>query len=181
MIDFSVLFPSYQNKTRVLIASKNAEVARCIFHTLEFYEKNFDFLLQDGSTRNSGEDFIFHESDSLEIATQFKPNIVLLTSEIAEDKVSEIAKNITGGGVLVYPENFENSLDQVQNYFRKLPYSPTNFSVQHNTLLVSTEMGEIALQTLDQNLALDLQGIQLFIQQFGIMEEDFYDPLLNFQ
>lgn len=181
MIDFSLLFPTYQDKTRVLIASNNAEVARCIFHTLKFYDKNFDFLLKDGSSRNSGEDFIFLESDSLEIATQFKPNIVLLTSEIAQDKVSEIAKNITGGGVLVYPERFEDSLDQVQNYFRKLPYSPTDFSIKNNTLLVSTEMGEIALQTLDQNLALDLQGIQLFIQQFGIMEEDFYDPLLNFQ
>ncbi|MEC5157186.1 hypothetical protein [Chryseobacterium sp. MP_3.2] len=181
MIDFSVLFPTYQVKTRVLIASNNAEVARCIFHTLEFYQKNFDYLLENGSNKNSGEDFIFLESNSVEIATQFKPNIVLLTSEIVEDNVGEIAKNITGGGVLVYPEKFENLLDHVQNYFRKLPYSPTDFSVKNNTLSVSTEMGEIALQTLDQKLALDLQGIQFFNQQFGIMEEDFYDPLLNFQ
>ena len=181
MIDFSDIFPSFKDKTRVLICSDQPEVAKCVFHILEFYEKDFDFLLQDQSQKNSGEDFIFLESSALEIAAQFKPNIVLITSEIPKTKVSEIAQNITGGGVLVYPEKFENLLDSLQNYFRKLPFQPSKVLPTNGILILETEMGEIPLQTLNEDLMTDIKGIQLLSQQFGVMEEDFYDPILSFK
>jgi hypothetical protein len=180
MRDFSDSFPSFKDKTRVLICSNQVEVAKCIFHTLEFYNKDFDYLLQDHSQKNSDEDFIFLESSTLEIAAQFKPNIVLVTSEVPEDKISEIAKNITGGGVLIYPEKFENILEPLQNYFRKLPFLPAQVILKNGHLFLDTEMGEIPLQSKNENLMTEIKGIQLLSQQFGIMEEQFYDPILSF-
>ena len=48
-------------------------------------------------------------------------------------------------------------------------------------ILISTEMGEIPLASGDANLVKNINGIKLLCQQFGIMEEDFYEAMMSFE
>ena len=48
-------------------------------------------------------------------------------------------------------------------------------------LILTTALGEIPLISTDESLIKNLDGIQLLCQQFGVMEEEFYEPVMNFQ
>ena len=42
-------------------------------------------------------------------------------------------------------------------------------------------MGEIPISTVDENLIKNIDGVKLLSQQFGVMEEDFYEPVMSFE
>ena len=73
------LLNSSKHKTRVLILTSCAEIAKLVLHVLNFNEKNFDFHLDNGESEESGNDFVILETFDLEKASAFKPNIVLIT------------------------------------------------------------------------------------------------------
>ena len=81
---------------------------------------------------------------------------------------------------MVYPENMEETVDEAENYFRKLSFSNAEFKTEGEKILISTEMGEIPLASGDANLVKNINGIKLLCQQFGIMEEDFYEAMMSF-
>ena len=65
-------------------------------------------------------DFVILETSDLQKAADFKANIGLISDEMGSGNLTSIIKNITAGGILVYPENMEETVDEAENYFRKL-------------------------------------------------------------
>ena len=90
-------------------------------------------------------------------------------------------EHIVSGGVLVFPQNLENTVENTGQFFRKLSFD--DFEIQKNNGIVelSTEIGKIPLPFSDEILLKNLKGIKLICQQFGVLEEDFYEPLMSFE
>lgn len=168
------------NKTRVLVLSSQPSVAKLLLAVLHFHEKDFDFYLEDGSFENSDNDFVILESSDLAKAASFEPNIVLITSEISDDKVSSVIEKITPGGVLVYYSHLSDIAEESNNFFRKLEFTGTDFLKIGSAFTLRTNIGEIPISTSDENLIKNIDGIKLLSQQFGVMEEDFYEPVMSF-
>ena len=181
MTDFSEITAYSQHKTRVLIYSSYPKNAELVLHVLDFFGKKTDYILANGNSRTEDNDFVILETSDLQKATDFKANIALISDEMNSENLSLILKNITAGGVLVYPENSEKTVSEAENYFRKLSFSDAEFKTEGEKILISTEMGEIPLGSSDANLVKNINGIKLLCQQFGIMEEDFYEAMMSFE
>ena len=180
MTDFSEISAYSQHKTRVLIYSSYPKTAKLVLHVLDFFGKNTDFILSNGKSKTADCDFVILETSDLQKAADFKANIALISNEMGSGNLPSILKNITAGGILVYPENMEETVDEAENYFRKLSFSNAEFKTEGEKILISTEMGEIPLASGDANLIKNINGIKLLCQQFGIMEEDFYEAMMSF-
>ena len=181
MTDFSEISAYSQHKTRVLIYSSYPKTAERVLHVLDFFGKNTDFILSNGKSKTADCDFVILETSDLQKAADFKANIALISNEMGSGNLTSIIKNITAGGILVYPENMEETVDEAENYFRKLSFSNAEFKTEGDKILINTEMGDIPLACGDANLIKNINGIKLICQQFGIMEEDFYEALMSFE
>ncbi|MBH1959105.1 MAG: hypothetical protein I8H68_03240 [Flavobacteriia bacterium] len=181
MTDFSVISAYSQYKTRVLIYSSHQPVANFIIYVLNFFEKDFDYFLEKGDKKQTDSDFVILETSDLQKAKDFKPIIAFISDEMGSENFFQVLKNITGGGVLVYPEKLEENINEAENYFRRLPFSYSAFKISGEKISISTEMGEIPLGSTDESLVQNMNGIKLLCQQFGIMEEDFYEALMTFE
>ena len=170
-----------KNKTRVLVLSSQPSVTQLLLEVLRFHEKDFDFYLEDGSFKNSDTDFVILETSNLAEATSFEPNIALITSEISSKDVISVIEKITPGGVLVYHSNLSELVEESSNFFRKLEFSGTAFSKTDLKFTLQTNLGDIPISSSDENLIQNIEGIKLLSQQFGVMEEDFYEPVMSFE
>ena len=180
MTDFSEISAYSQHKTRVLIYSSYPKTAKLVLHVLDFFGKNTDFILANGKSKTADCDFVILETSDLQKAADFKANIGLISDEMGSGNLTSILKNITAGGILVYHENMEETVDEAENYFRKLSFSNAEFKTEGDKILINTEMGDIPLGSSDANLVKNINGIKLLCQQFGIMEEDFYEAMMSF-
>lgn len=169
-----------KNKTRVLLFTSQPSVSKLICEVLNFYGKEYDFFLQNRSSRIEENDFVIFETSELAHASQFHPNIVFISSEVDLQESISLLKNITPGGVLIYSSQFEEPIESSNNFFRKLPFSISVFKKENDQIILSTEMGSIPLSSTDEDLIKNLEGIKLLCQQFGVMEEEFYEPVMSF-
>ena len=181
MTSFPELLSYATNKTRVLICTSPPSIIRLIIEVLNFYVKEFDYFLEDGSSKIEANDFVILETSDLEKATQFKANIFFISTEINSDQIDSGLKNITPGGILVYPTVLENTVEDCQHFFRLLPFADSLFQKNDNDFILNTEIGSIPLKSTEENLIQNLEGIKLLCQQFGVMEEEFYEPVMNFE
>ena len=97
MISFSDLLSSSKEKTRVLIYAVNPSISKLILEVLNFAGKEFDFFLNSGSTKNDNNDFVIFETSDLEKASQFKPTIFFVSTEIDGENIASTLENITPG------------------------------------------------------------------------------------
>ena len=104
-----------------------------------------------------------------------------ISEEINNENLSLLLKNITAGGVLIYSEKIRETVDLAENYFRRLPFCDVEIKNQADKIVIKTEMGNIPLLSGDENFVKNINGIQLLCQQFGVMEEDFYEALMSFE
>ena len=170
-----------KDKTRVLLYTSNPSITHLIQKVLNFYEKEFDFFLENGLIQNEGNDFVILETSDLEKATQFKANIFFISDEINSDHIDSALQNITPGGILIYPIELEKVVNECQHFFRRLPFTDSLFLKNEHQFILSTQIGLIPLISTDENLIKNLEGIKLLCQQFGVMEEEFYEPLMSFE
>ena len=175
------IFSSFRDKSRVLIYSKTPSVAKCLVHILDFHEKEFDYIFADNSSSVSDQDFVILETNTLETVINFQPNIVLISTEIDVQDLPLIMENIVSGGVLVFPQNFENEVENSNQFFRKLSFDDFEVQEKNGITELQTEMGNIPLSFKDETLVKNLKGIKLISQQFKVLEEDFYEPLMSFE
>lgn len=178
---FSEILQYSAHKTRVALYTSQFSVAKLVFQVLEFSGKEFDFFLMNDKNRVSDNDFVILETDEAEKAKDFEPNIILISDEISDEHLISVLEKITPGGILVYPENKEEIVEKSENYFRKLPFSPSEISKSGENFVLHTDLGTIPLISHDENLLKNVNGIKLLCQQFGVMEEEFYEPLMNFE
>ena len=65
-------------------------------------------------------------------------------------------------------------------FFRKLEFPGTNFLKSNSNFILQTNIGAIPISSTDENLVQNIDGVKLLAQQFGVMEEDFYEPVMSF-
>ena len=174
------IFSSFRDKSRVLIFAKTPSLAKCLVHILNFHQKDFDFILEDNSPSISNQDFVILGTENSEIAAKFQPNIVLISTETETENVTLISNAIIPGGVVVFPEKLENTVETSEKFFRKLPFLDSKIQEKNGNFGLITEMGNIPVPFKDEILLQNLNGLKLICQQFGVLEEDFYEPLLSF-
>lgn len=175
------IFQESKNKTRVLILSTQPSVTQLLLEVLHFHQKNFDFYLENGKFNNENSDFVILETSDTAKATVFEPNIVLITAEISSEQAIPVIEKIVPGGVVIYHSNIADAVEHSLNFFRKLEYSGTAFSKNNSHFTLQTNIGEIPVSSFDENLIKNIDGLKLLSQQFGVMEEDFYEPVMNFE
>ena len=74
----------------------------------------------------------------------------------------------------------EQKIDELPFFFRKLSFSNAEFKKDHHQIILQTEMGLIPINSSDENLVKNLEGIKLLSQQFGVLNEEFYEPVMGF-
>ena len=174
------IFEESKNKTRVLLLSKHSSVMKLLIEVLNFYQKEFDYYLENGDYCNSNNDFVILQTSDFEKATLFEPNIALITSEIPQEKLFPLLQKITAGGVLIYSSRVSEAVEKSENFFRRLEFTETRFQKSNNTFTLQTNIGAIPLSFSEEILLKNMEGIKLLSQQFGVMEEEFYEPVMSF-
>ena len=171
-----------QNKTRVLLFGISPALAAIIYHMLDFHTIVTD-IVTEKHTRSNGSDFILLESNDLVLSSEFHPNIVLLGTQTIPEDDQTLIENIAQGGILVFPEFIEKANKAAiasENFFRRIPYQPADYAVSGNHTILKTPLGEILVPVTDAETFREIEGARLFAQHMGIMEDDFYESLLNF-
>lgn len=172
-----------ENKTKIYIYSPTNEVEDLVLHIIHFLDQPIDFVSAGSSELNDNE-FIILSTDNIEDIEIFEPNIVFITDVLPLINIEGLFSKIVSGGILVYPDNaivLETQLNKVENFFRKLPFSRTNMSYKNETYSVDTVLGEVPLAIDNKTLVEKIEGVRLFCQQLGIMEEEFYEAVMNFE
>lgn len=186
-------------------------ITSMVLHALQYHGIETDYLVggrvpgvENSFNLTSHNDFILIEGDEYASSAldaqpkiaHYHPNIALM-SGIAWDHINvypnqesyvEVFKNfiksITPGGVLVYNEEdtvLKQLVDEAENYFRKFPYSLPEHSVNNGTTYLHTEMGELPLKIFGEHNLRNLEGAKYICHQLGILEEDFYEAMMNFE
>lgn len=168
-----------QNKTRVLLFTSHHSVPNLVHDILHFNEKEFDYFFKNKES-NLENDFIILETNDAEVASEFKPNIVFISEEYDFLNIEAILKNIISGGILIYPQKLEQQIEELTFFFRKLPFSNIDFKKENNQIILQTEIGSIPINSSDENLVKNLAGIKILCQQFGVLNEEFYEPVMSF-
>ncbi|MGV8913897.1 MAG: hypothetical protein ACOH1X_00460 [Kaistella sp.] len=180
MASFPEILLESKNKTRVLLFTAEPSVAKLILQVLNFAGKEFDYFLSSGNFKNEQKDFILVETSNGLEASELHPNIAFLSTEISAENLLLVAKNLTPGGILIYPVSDEKVLDESANFFRKLPYSTSTCYSKDGIFYLNSDMGEIPLPVVNEDIVKDLEGLKTLCQQMGVLEEEFYEALLEF-
>lgn len=166
-------------KTRVLIFSTSPLLAQLTLHTLDLNNKSVSSKVFNEPFRSEDSDFVLFSTDNLQEAAEFSPNIVLLGLAPELNSYNELLITIKAGGILLYPEQSQgisHELKEIAQFFRRIPYSIT--TSQNNSL--ETDLGTIELNFDDPLLISHLEGVRNLLQHLGIMEEEFYQALAEY-
>jgi len=181
-VDIQTIAEDSKNKTRVVLFGMHSKMVQLIQYVLEYHFKTVDWV-SNSETKIQDNDFIVLEATDLEAATVFAPTIAFLGSQTITDHYSPFLESLTQGGILVYPE-FIDSLDRsvLQSivYFRKLGYKKPELEKAGNSTLFKTDFGDFPISVENRETLDDIEGVKLFCQQLGIMEDDFYEALISF-
>lgn len=186
-------------------------ITSMILHVLNFHQKNIDYMVGaqlegfDCMVKiTEDNDFMILEGDEYLSSTLdprskfllYQPNIALISGiawdhinvfKTFDDYVEQFRKfvaSITPGGVLVYNEEDPEVVKVVEgaeNYFRKIPYKTPEYEILDDTVYLKTEMGDIPLSIFGAHNLLNLEGARHICQQFGILEEAFYEAIMSFK
>ncbi len=170
-------FEKAQHKTRVLVAGN--EVPQLLKNILNFHGKNFDEVTE--TPADTENDFALYFTHDIIAGSDFRPNIALITTPVNAEESQLLVSKMTSGGILIYPENhvhFLEALQQTPNYFRQLPYSTSEYSQKDGYFIAKTSLGELPLEIQELETMMHLEGLRLCCQQFGLLEEEFYEALL---
>lgn len=164
------------DKTRVLLFTRESSTVDFFRHVLLFNEKEADFY---GKDPISSADFIIFKSDNPAESEVIQPNILFVESATEQAELNALIPTITGGGVLILPNHLNTDETEATSYFRQMPFIlPDYKSNKQGTATIQTELGDIPVG--NEKLLRDMKGLQLLAQQFGIMEEQFYESLLEY-
>lgn len=186
-------------------------ITSMVLHVLNFHQKDVDYMVGaqlegfDCMVKLTPEnDFMILEGDEYLSSTLdprskfllYQPNIALISGiawdhinvfKTFDDYVEQFRKfvaTITPGGVLIYNEEdpeVVNVAETAGNYFRKLPYRTPSYSINDGQVLLQTAMGDIPVSVFGAHNLLNMEGARLICQQLGIMDEEFYEAIMNFK
>lgn len=174
---------NFPDTTRAVIFGIHPVLTDFLRYTFDFLGKNISFISHN-ENHIIESDFIIFSTDEIEAATQFSPTVLFVGNYYTEAEYGHLLNSITSGGAIIYSEQNDNisaSLKQSDNFFRKISYPSPKFRIQPTYTLLESDFGNISIQINDEAALRDLLGAQQFCQQFGIMEDEFYESLVSFQ
>ncbi|UQB68490.1 UDP-N-acetylmuramate--L-alanine ligase [Epilithonimonas zeae] len=207
------LYEQSKEKTRVVIGGSHGKttITSMILHVLNFHKKDIDYMVGaqlegfDCMVKiTEDNDFMILEGDEylsspIDLRSKFllyQPNIALVSGiawdhinvfKTFDDYVEQFRKfvaSITAGGVLVYNEEDEEVVKEVEsaeNYFRKIPYKTPDYEIGNGIVNLKTDMGDIPLSVFGKHNLLNMEGARFICSQLGIMEEEFYEAIMSFK
>ena len=175
-------FEQFQNNTRIVIEPVFSDL---LMHILQFHEKSIDYILNKDSYIEQN-DFVIFELNNPNIDWNsnhfFKPNVLLLNS--ANDYTQELISTITPGGIFIYNGSDQKLVEVAENsntFFRKIQFETPSFEKNNTSIILETEIGQIPVSSTDENFVAIIEGCKHLCQQLGIMEEDFYEAIMDFK
>ena len=176
---FSEAVSNAKNSTRIALFAPTI-FAECLLHCLEFH--NIEHSFYSSSNQNIiSTDFHIFQTENAEEFYEIKPNIALIIQNNEENFKAINFENIINGGVLIYNENLEEKITSTQGFFRKLNFENTEITIENEQKFLKTDFSQIPIQISDSLLQENIFGLKLLCQQMGIMEEDFYEALMEFE
>jgi len=189
------LYHLYKDKTRIVIAGTHGKttIISMVIHVLDFYEKSIDYVVgiqpecSDIKVKLSKEnDFIileYNEYASSEIG--YMPNIALISCIEQDDIIHfhRFVNSITSGGIVIYnQEDIElvKIIENTSNCLRRIPYNVPNHEISNGKLNLLTVIGNIPLSVIGEHNLQNIEASRNICQQLGIMEEEFYEAVMNF-
>ncbi|MGC4129476.1 MAG: hypothetical protein QM564_07920 [Bergeyella sp.] len=178
------MYHNHTAQTRLVITGipHQKEAVRLLLHTLQFSGKKIDFITSFGNNAENN-DFILFEAETSQLL-EYQPNLVLITGIVDVELYQKFLETVVSGGIVIYKGDdipLAQLVENSENYFRKIPFSNPETEVSGGTLYLRTDMGEIPLQTsVAENIAY-VDGVKHLAQQLGIMEEEFYESLMDFK
>lgn len=171
---------SYKS-TKILISGdgEKENFLNLLVHTTEFVSKPIDFQT-DKYTVSAGHHFVVIEDS--ENQNPINPTILVLLRSENEEKTKQLLASVTPGGIVIFDEENPEISQLVaasSNYFRKIPFQTPPFEMQQQQLLLDTNLGIIPVNAKEWRPAL-FEAAKHLSQQLGIMEEEFYESLINF-
>ncbi len=156
-------------KTRVLLLDINSESADLLLRILDFHS------IQVATSAEAAEtgDFLVQYTADTEAVSAAKPNILFAGSSCTEDMLSAAVPFISDGGVLIFPAPFADCNWETSTFFRRLTYEAPILS---SSDMMETPIGPVPV-SFPTAAVENIIGLQLLAQQFGIMEEPFYESL----
>lgn len=175
---FSEAVSNAKNSTRIVLLAPPI-FADCLLHCLAFH--NIEHSFYSGFNQNIiSTDFHVFQTENATEFNEIKPNIALVIQSNAEEFHAINFENIINGGVLIYNENIEEKIAATQGFFRKIPFANAEITTDHNQQFLETDFSQIPIQLSDPLLQENIFGLKLLCQQMGIMEEDFYEALMDY-
>lgn len=175
---FSEAISLAKNSTRIALFAPPI-FADFLLHCLNFHGKTFSFY--SSSKQNVVEtDFHVFQTDNPAEFNLIQPNIALIIDDITVDLDQLNLENIVSGGVLIYNENIEDKISATQGFFRKISFENAKIKVENGQKFLETDFSDIPLQISEKLLQENIIGLKLLCQQMQIMEEDFYEALMEF-
>ena len=173
----------FHDKTRVVIAGERykKEATEILLHILDFTGKNIDYITSSSESLEAC-DFVLFEAESTAFL-QYHPTLALLTDTDPQNRDAAFLKTVTGGGIVIFDEEnptLAEAVEQSENYFRKMPYQKAAFHKSEGKNILETDFGDIPAEIPEESLNF-LEGIKLLAQQLGIMEEEFYEAVMEFK
>ena len=178
----TTFYEKFQHKTRVVIAGNlhKQEATTLFLHIIHFFGNKMDYIISS-SENIQGNDFVLFEAENDELLN-YHPNIVLITENNESNLTENFLKTVIGGGIVIFNEENEalmNTIENSENFFRKIPYKTPDFYTTNNVNYLTTDIGEIPVKISQENLSY-IEGVKHLCQHIGIMEEDFYEALMEF-
>ena len=166
-------------KTRVLMFGLSPEVSKLTFHILNYHGKIYDYY-SNNLQNIDGNDFFILETHSESDIQNFPPTIAFFGIKHQLENYHPILEQITAGGIVIYPEfvrNIDNAVLQTLNYFRKMDDGKPERETENGNVTLKTDFGNVPISITDEDTIFCINGVKHFAQQFGIMEEEFYEAL----
>ncbi len=160
-------------KTRVLLLDTNSESADLLLRILDFHG------IQTATSAEAAEtgDFLVQYTANAEAVSTAKPNILFAGSSCTEDMLSAAVPFISDGGVLIFPAPFAEFNWETSTFFRRLTYEAPILFLSD---MMESPIGPVPV-SFPTAAVENIIGLQLLAQQFGIMEEPFYESLTEIQ
>ncbi len=177
-MNFSELASKASDKTRILIVSKNAELLKIFQQIAELNSVSIN-VIRNNNDEVLQADFVAAQTSDDVVGAEFHPTIVLIAADSSEITTPALFEKITGGGILIYPENL--ALPSTENYFRRITFSEPEITETPDGFALETEMGSIPIQISSEETIQEIPGLLLLCHQVGIMDDEFYDALLNLE
>lgn len=178
-MNFTEAIHSSKGKTRLMISQK---MENLVLEIIQFHNFPIDVISINNSINNNT-DFVVFFTDDWSLSEEYKPNLIWCTENLNLDLTKHVISNIVNGGILVYSENnftMSEASENANNFFRSFVYTQhPQIDTNTSAILLETDFGNLKLSVKKGMYIDDIEGAKLTCQQLGIMEEEFYEAIVN--